>query len=95
VGKIDVHIGGVVASKRTSAGLSREQLAALAQCSSLEIVAIEVMKARARPQLLVAIADVLGLKIADFFVGFERSAGETTESDSIDSSNVVQFRGRS
>jgi transcriptional regulator with XRE-family HTH domain len=94
VGKIDVHIAGVVASKRAAAGLSREQLAALAQCSSLEIVAVEVMKARARPELLVAIADALGLKVSEFFVGFERCAGEATESDAVNSSNVVQFRGR-
>lgn len=95
MGKIDVHIGDVVALRRTNAGLSREQLAALAQCSSLDIVAIEVLKARARPELLVAIADALGMKISEFFVEFERFASEATEADAVKSNNVVPFRGRS
>lgn len=94
MGKIDVHIGAIVASKRIAAGLSQEQLAALVGCGSDEIVRVEVMRARARPELLVAIADALGLKVTDFFIGFERGVGVSTEVDAISSSNVVQFRSR-
>jgi len=68
---IDLHVGRQIRARREHLGVDRATLGQSAGCSAGNIRLIEEGVARAGADLLVRLAQVLGVKLSYFFEGFE------------------------
>ena len=68
---IDSYVGGRIRARREHLGVDRATLAQSAGCSDRDIRLIEEGVARADADLLVRLAQALGVKLSYFFEGFQ------------------------